>query len=132
MRWLMRIDPQSCALAALLLLALSACASPPVAEPGRPAGPATQSAAGPEAAARGLAFAQAHCSRCHAVAANQLSPNPEAPPFEAVVATPGLTRETLTAWLASSHNFPEMMSFSIDAGRIDDLSAYMLTLRERR
>ena len=48
----------------------------------------------------------------------------------AELAVSGLTRETLSAWLRGSHNFPDMMSFSIDADRIDDLSAYMLTLRE--
>ena len=60
-----------------------------------------------------------------------ISPHPEAPPFESVVNTPGLTITTLKAWLRNSHNFPEIMNFDVDLGQIDDLAAYMLTLRER-
>lgn len=82
-------------------------------------------------AARGLAFAQAHCSGCHAVAPGQFSRNPEAPPFEHVVNKEGLTDETLTYWLRHSHNFPEVMNFEVDDRQVDALAAYMLTLRDR-
>jgi mono/diheme cytochrome c family protein len=76
-----------------------------------------------------LAFAQAHCSGCHAVAKGQISPNPEAPSFEAVVNAPDVTSATLAPWLRDSHNFPQMMRFSIAPDQIDDLAAYMLTLQ---
>lgn len=117
----------------LPLLALAACSAPTTGAAGTaPAPPAATSA--PSAApstpvARGRAFAQAHCSGCHAVTRGRVSPNPESPPFETVVDTPGLTGTTLAAWLRDSHNFPEIMNFSIDPGQVDDLAAYMLTLR---
>ncbi|WP_162789488.1 hypothetical protein [Altererythrobacter sp. ZODW24] len=44
--------------------------------------------------------------------------------------TPNLTRSTLTQWLNRSHDYPSEMYFEIPAERIDDLVAYMLTLRK--
>ena len=98
------------------------------------AGIATSASARPRAGnaarvQRGLAFAQTRCSGCHAVAARHLSPNPEAPPFEAVVNAPGVTRTTLEPWLRDSHNYPEKMNFTIDRRRIGDLAAYLITLQ---
>lgn len=80
-------------------------------------------------ATRGLAFARARCSGCHAVTSGGLSPNPESPPFEAVVNATGLTRSTLTQFLRDSHNFPEVMNFTVAPAQIDDLADYMVTLR---
>ena len=77
---------------------------------------------------RGLAFAQKHCSACHAVDQG-ISPKPEAPSFETIINTPGLTTHTLNPWLRESHNFPEIMNFEIEPGQIDALAAYMLTLK---
>lgn len=91
------------------------------------AAPASGSAA---SVARGKAFAQAHCSGCHAVLPDRFSPNPDAPPFENVVTKEGLTAETLTYWLRHSHNFPEIMNFEVADDQVDDLSAFMLTLRQ--
>ena len=111
----------------VLLPALLFCAgasSPPAAKPA----PAAPQEAAP--AARGLAFAQTHCTGCHAVSRGQISPNPESPPFETVANMPGLTATTLKDWLRDSHNFPDIMNFSIDPGQVDDLAAYILTLRE--
>ncbi|MDT0576028.1 hypothetical protein RM533_07490 [Croceicoccus sp. F390] len=78
---------------------------------------------------RGAEFAQAHCSGCHAIAAGQTSPNPDAPRFEAVVNTPGLSQASLASWLANSHNYPDVMNFAIAPAQLDDVAAYMLTLR---
>tara|TARA_R110000824_G_scaffold33567_14_gene107516 strand:- start:509 stop:910 length:402 start_codon:yes stop_codon:yes gene_type:complete len=80
-------------------------------------------------AVEGLAFAQARCAGCHNVTDGQVSPNPNAPPFEAIANTRGLTDNTLKAWLRDSHNYPGQMDFEIDARRIDELAAYMLTLK---
>src|SRR3546814_5734249 len=63
------------------------------------------------AAKRGMAFARSHCAACHAVGTG-MSPKPEAPSFEAIVNTPGLTAETLKPWLRDSHNYPEIMNRS--------------------
>ncbi|MFT4026820.1 MAG: cytochrome c [Novosphingobium sp.] len=106
------------------LLALGGLAA--VAAPLAAAGPSQRA---PQAQVqRGLAFARVHCSGCHGVEANRLSPNPEAPPFEYVVSKDGLTPETLTYWLRHSHNFPEIMNFEIADDQVDALAAYMLTL----
>ncbi|MFC3173438.1 c-type cytochrome [Novosphingobium bradum] len=82
------------------------------------------------AATRGLAFAQAHCTGCHAITANGTSPNPEAPPWDDVANREGLTARTFAAFLADAHNYPAAMDFTVQHGAIRDLSAYMLTLRK--
>lgn len=112
-------------LSALALLALTACsaASDPAPAASAPPPPAL------EPAERGHAFAQARCSACHAITAEGISPNPESPPFAAVVNKPGITRDTLRQFLRDSHNFPDAMNFSVEPGQIDDLADYMLTLR---
>ena len=114
---------------ALLVLLAGACSAPPMADH-PPASAMADATVEAPSSARGLDFAQAHCSGCHAVTALSISPHPEAPPFDSVVNTRGLTDATLKAWLRNSHNFPEIMNFDVDPGHIDDLAAYMLTLRE--
>lgn len=124
----MRIVQQASFFAVLVPLALAGCTSPQAKQAETtPATKVVTAASSPTE--RGLAFARTHCSACHAVGATQLSPNPEAPPFETVVNTPALTSATLGSWLRNSHNFPEVMNFEIEPGQIDDLAAYMLTLR---
>ena len=78
----------------------------------------------------GLAFAQASCGGCHAVDRYGASPNPNAPPFAGVVNQPGLTAETLSSWLRDAHNYPEEMEFYLQRREVDDLVAYMTTLRD--
>lgn len=78
---------------------------------------------------QGLAFVQAHCAACHDVTDGQKSPNPQAPPFNVIANTQGLTDKTLTSWLNDSHNYPELMDFDINSRDIDDLAAYILTLQ---
>ena len=113
----MRPKPSLLLSALLPLLAVAACSAPAV------------GTVGDAPVARGRASARAPGGGCHAVTRGRVSPNPESPPFETVVDTPGLTGTTLAAWLRDSHNFPEIMNFSIDPGQVDDLAAYMLTLR---
>jgi len=76
-----------------------------------------------------LAFAQGACGGCHAVEANALSPNPEAPEWPLIVNRSGLNEETLTTWLVDAHNYPEEMDFDLDAPQVEDLVAYMLTMQ---
>lgn len=90
--------------------------------------PDAQADASP-AAMRGAAFAQSHCAQCHSIE-DGFSPRPESPSFAQIVNTPGLTDETLNYWLANSHNFPEIMDFTIAPEQIDDLAQYMLTLKD--
>lgn len=117
-------------LTAALLLSLAACNKTQAVE--TTTTPSPNAPALSEAATRGQAFAQAHCSACHAVEINRLSPVPEAPSFEAVVNTPGLTQQTLGTWLRDSHNYPEIMNFEVEPEHIEDLSAYMLKLKATR
>jgi mono/diheme cytochrome c family protein len=94
----------------------------------QPPAPAAQStAAEPHP---GLAFAQSSCGGCHAVGRRSVSPNPSAPPFAAIVNQEGLTGNTLAAWLRDAHNYPVEMKFSLEGRPVDDLVAYMLTLRD--
>jgi mono/diheme cytochrome c family protein len=80
-------------------------------------------------ASRGLAFAQLRCAGCHGLTANASSPNPEAPPFEAVVNAGQVTRSTLKAFLRDSHSYPQAMNFTVAPTEIDNLAEYMLTLK---
>ena len=94
----------------------------------QPLAPAAQSAtAEPHP---GLAFAQASCGGCHAVGRRSVSPNPQAPPFAAIVNQEGLTGNTLAAWLRNAHNYPAEMKFNLERRQADELVAYMLTLRD--
>lgn len=77
-----------------------------------------------------LALAQAACGGCHAVERNDLSPNPDAPPFAAIVNQGGLTRATLATWLRDAHNYPEEMDFYLEEPEVDALIDHMLTLRD--
>lgn len=129
---------------AVLFSSLSACAASSGNEPVAPARTTESGAPGPRTpagshaedqpspASRGFRFADTHCSECHAIGKLGISRNPEAPTFEAVVNTPELTATTLTAWLRRSHNYPQIMSFEIEPDQIDDLAAYMMTLREHK
>lgn len=128
----MRIVQLSGPLVLLALLSLGACSSPPVAGLASPPPFEPLAAPASSGAEAGLAFAQAHCAACHGVAKGQLSTVPAAPTFEEVVNKPGLTRETLTAFLRDSHNYPDIMNFEIAPESLDSLSAYMMTLRENR
>jgi len=83
---------------------------------------------GPQAA-QGSAFAEANCSGCHAVKAGGVSPNPSAPPFEAVANRQGLTSQTLRSWLDNSHYYPDVMQFEIAPADVENLAAYIVTLR---
>lgn len=98
----------------LLPLALAACQTTP-------------EAAAPDPEAHALA--QAACAGCHSVEPYGLSPNPEAPEWPLIANREGLTRETLTTWLTSAHNYPEEMDFYLEEDEVAQLVDYMLTLR---
>ena len=114
----------------LVSLALAAVALPFVLSACAPAKlPARQVIELTEQEARGYSFAKANCSGCHGITANASSPNPESPPFDAIVNTKGVTARTLETFLRDSHNFPGQMAFEIDPQKVDDVAAYMLTLK---
>ena len=80
-------------------------------------------------ASRGFIYVRQACADCHAVASDQkVSPDPKAPSFQSVANTPGLTRTAVDVWLHSSH--PTMPQLIIDAERVDDIAAYLRSLRK--
>jgi mono/diheme cytochrome c family protein len=83
----------------------------------------------PVARSPGLVYAEQACAECHAVEAGRTqSPDPKAPTFETIANTPGVTRMGLSALLHTSHR--TMPNLIVDPNRIDDLSAYLDTLRK--
>jgi mono/diheme cytochrome c family protein len=79
--------------------------------------------------ARGYKLAVNRCADCHSVDYAETSPLPQAPSFSAIANSPGLTPATLAQWMRDHRNYPDEMYFEIPAEHIDELAAYMLTLR---
>ncbi len=78
--------------------------------------------------ALGLAYAQQNCAACHAVNPDEARSPEDAPPaFVTIANTPGMTHIALNVWLNMSH--PNMPNLVVDPDRIEDLSAYLTTLR---
>lgn len=81
-------------------------------------------------AQKGLVYAQQVCSACHNVLrTDAASPNPQAPAFKKVADTPGMSITALTVWSRTSH--PTMPNLVIEPADMDDLIAYILSLRDR-
>lgn len=77
---------------------------------------------------RGLDYARANCSGCHAVAFDDIaSPNPDAPPFKYVADTPGMTATSLAVFFRTPH--PTMPNFLIEGEDKDNIIAYILSLK---
>lgn len=76
------------------------------------------------------AFAQAVCADCHSIERQGLSPNPQAPTFPEIANRPGITRDTLSAYLTDAHNYPDSMDFELTPERSKALADYLLGLRE--
>ena len=80
---------------------------------------------------KGLTYAQKTCAQCHAVLRRETtSPNPKAPAFKPVANTPGMTALALTVWLRTSH--PTMPNLIIEPNDLDDVVAYITSLREKK
>ena len=103
----------------LLFLGVTACQTPPTADP------AVSAADG-----RGRELAQTSCAGCHAIERYGMSPNPSAPPFASIVNQRELTTATLSSWLRDAHNYPQDMEFTLGEGEVEALVAYMLTLKD--
>lgn len=76
---------------------------------------------------KGAAYAKNVCAACHAVLANeQISPLPQAPTFQSVADTPGMTEMALTVWLQSSH--PTMPNIVLEPDDLRNVVAYIRSL----
>jgi mono/diheme cytochrome c family protein len=82
----------------------------------------------PGDAKAGYAFAQRNCAECHAVGRGQTeSQNQDAPSFESVARTSGMTGRALVVWLETSH--PTMPNFLFSEKDRNDVVAYILSLK---
>ena len=82
-------------------------------------------------AEKGLSYARKVCSTCHNVLRSEgPSPNRRAPSFKQIANTPGMSITALTVWSRTTH--PTMPNLVIDPNDMDDLIAYMLSLRDRK
>ena len=77
----------------------------------------------------GAAYAEQVCAACHAVLANeQISPLAQAPTFQSVADTPGMTEMALTVWLQSSH--PTMPNIVLKPDDLRNVVAYIGSLKK--
>jgi cytochrome c len=77
---------------------------------------------------RGEALARAWCSSCHAVESGQLvGPYMNVPSFTEVARLPSNTALALRAFLSTPH--PTMPNVKLTTGEIDEIVAYILSLR---
>lgn len=78
--------------------------------------------------AAGRVYVQENCASCHAIGAGVIdSPLPEAPPFQEVADTPGMTGLALHVWLQSPHeNMPHII---VEPDHVEDVWSYIRSLR---
>ncbi len=78
--------------------------------------------------AAGKAYAEQVCAACHAVEqGEEESPLYQAPTFQSVADTPGMTEMALTVWLQSSH--PTMPNIVLSQDEIRNVVAYIRSLK---
>ena len=79
-------------------------------------------------AAKGHEFVQQICSECHTIEKGRRpSPNGQAPNFETIAKTPGMTAIALTAVLRTPHrNMPNIVIANDD---LRDVAAYVMSLQ---
>jgi mono/diheme cytochrome c family protein len=81
-------------------------------------------------AEKGMDYASEICSGCHAVHPGQpASPVPQAPRFEDIANTPGMTAIALTAWFQTSH--PTMPNIRITEADTRNVIQYILNLKNK-
>jgi mono/diheme cytochrome c family protein len=78
---------------------------------------------------RGLEYARKNCASCHSVSPHEgQSIVSDAPDFVSVANTPGMTPTAIAVWLQTPH--PNMPNFIIPERDIDDLAAYITSLKK--
>lgn len=80
-------------------------------------------------AERGRALAERHCAKCHAIAPGRTGPEPAVPSFMRMAADPEQTRGSLRQFITLPHY--EMEPQTLTSAEIDDVIAYILSLRRR-
>jgi mono/diheme cytochrome c family protein len=80
--------------------------------------------------AAGQAYAKQICAACHAVLPNeQISPLAQAPTFQKVADTSGMTELALSVWLQSSH--PTMPNIILKPDDLRNVVAYIVSLKSK-
>ncbi len=78
--------------------------------------------------AKGKAYAANICASCHAIEpGEQASPVGEAPTFQNVADTPGITRTALIVFFRTPHR--TMPNLVVQGDEADDVIAYILSLK---
>jgi mono/diheme cytochrome c family protein len=78
----------------------------------------------------GFGFAGQICAECHAVRAGESkSPHAQAPSFQIVANTSGMTGMALRVWFQSAHR--SMPNFILSEEDSDNVIAYILSLKKR-
>ncbi len=78
----------------------------------------------------GATYAKQVCAPCHAVLPNQqISPLPQAPTFQKVADTPGMTEMALSVWMQSSH--PTMPNVILKQDDLRNVVAYIHSLKSK-
>ncbi len=77
----------------------------------------------------GAELAQKWCSDCHLVGRGQSHSNDAVPSFAAIAAAPATTAMSLHAFLLTPHG--PMPDLKLSREQIDDVVAYILSLRQR-
>ena len=80
-------------------------------------------------AEKGHAFAREACTSCHRIEPGVKWPHGDAPTFQQIADTRGMTGTALTVWFQTSH--PTMPNLILSAADKADVIAYILSLRGR-
>jgi mono/diheme cytochrome c family protein len=80
----------------------------------------------------GYAVASESCALCHAISPEDSSvwPVPDAPSFQEVADTPGMTAMALFAWMTTSH--PTMPDIILPPEELRNVVAYILSLQTQQ
>ncbi len=82
-------------------------------------------------AGAGAVYAQRVCSECHAVQKGEgYSPNPDAPTFESIAETHGMSERAVDVWLQTSH--PNMPNIIVEPQDRDNVAAYIMSLKTKK
>jgi len=80
---------------------------------------------------KGRVYAERVCADCHAVLPWQaVSPDVNATTFNSIANAPGMTATALAVWFRTPH--PTMPNLVIEGEDMDNVIAYILSLRERK
>src|SRR3989304_5718392 len=76
---------------------------------------------------KGRALAREVCAACHAVEKGRPSPNVDAPTFEAIASSPGMSGRALAVALRRSHR--TMPNLVIEGDELTNIITYILSLK---